>query len=93
MKEYQVVINREYTTYITLRFPDDGTDHKEKINECLESGDDSIWDLIYEKELEQMEVNNENWEIYDSDQIAGLGESEINTTRTGALSNDTGPRS
>ena len=81
MKEYQVVINREYTTYITLRFPDDGADHKEKINECLELGDQSIWDLIYEKELEQMEVNNENWEI-----------SEINTTITGALSNDTGPR-
>ena len=81
MKEYQVVINREYTTYITLRFPDDGADHKEKINECLELGDQSIWDLIYEKELEQMDVSNITWEIQ-----------EINTTRTGALSNDTGPR-
>ena len=82
MKEYQVVINREYTTYITLRFPDDGRDHKEKINECIVSGDQEIWDLIAEQELKQMEVNNENWEI-----------SEINNnTTTGALSNDTGPR-
>ena len=82
MKEYQVVINREYTTYITLRFPDDGRDHKEIINEKIQEGDQEIWDLIAEQELKQMEVNNENWEI-----------SEINNnTTTGALSNDTGPR-
>ena len=36
---------------------------------------------ISEKELEQMDISNDSWEI-----------SEINTTRTGALSNDTGPR-
>ena len=83
MKEYQVVINREYTTYITLKFPDDGRDHKEIINEKISTGDEGIWDLIAEKELEQMEVTNDNWEI-----------SEINNnTITGALSNDTGPRS
>ena len=81
MKEYQIVINREYTTYIELKFPDDNRDHKEIINEKIQKGDQEIWDLIAEKELEQMEVNNENWEI-----------SEINTTITGALSNDTGPR-
>ena len=82
MKEYQVVINREYTTYITLRFPDDGRDHKEIINEKIKEGDQEIWDLIAEKELEQMEVTNDNWEI-----------SEINNnTITGALSQDTGPR-
>ena len=81
MKEYQVVINREYTTYITLRFPDDGRDHKEIINEKIQEGDQEIWDLIAEQELEQMEIGNDNWEI-----------SEINNTITGALSNDTGPR-
>ena len=80
MKEYQVVINRTYTTYIELKFPDDGRNHMDIINEKILEGDQGVWDLIAEKELEQMEVSNEDWEI-----------SEINTTRTGALSNDTGP--
>jgi hypothetical protein len=81
MKEYQVVINRTYTTYIELKFPDDGRNHMDIINEKILEGDQGIWDLIAEKELEQMEVSNEDWEI-----------SEINNTVTGALSNDTGPR-
>lgn len=63
MKEYQVVINREYTTHITLEFPDDGKDHKELINEHIISGDQEIWDLIAEKELEQMDISHEQWEI------------------------------
>jgi len=81
MKEYKVTILRMYTTEITLKFPNDGRNHKEIINEKIKEGDQGIWDLIAEKELEQMEVSNETWEI-----------SEINTTTTGALSNDTGPR-
>ena len=81
MKEYQIIINRVYTTYIELKFPDDGRDHEENINECLDLKDQGIWDLIYEKELEQMNITDESWEI-----------EEINNTRTGALSNDTGPR-
>jgi len=81
MKEYQVTVLRMYTTEITLKFPDDGRDHKEKINECIELGDEDIWDLIAEKELEQMDINHERGEI-----------KEVNNTRTGALSNDTGPR-
>ena len=81
MKEYKVTVLRMYTTEITLKFPDDGRDHKEKINEGIELGDENIWDLIAEKELEQMDVSNEQWEV-----------KEIKNTRTGALSNDTGPR-
>ena len=81
MKEYQVVINRTYTTYVTLKFPNDDRDHKEIINEKIKEGDQGIWDLIAEKELEQMEVSNDQWEI-----------SEIHQTRTGALSPDAGPR-
>ena len=82
MKEYNVHIQRTYNTTITLKFPDDGRNHKEIINEKIKEGDREIWNLIAEKELEQMEVNNDNWEI-----------SEINNnTTTGALSNDTGPR-
>ena len=81
MKEYKVTVLRMYTTEITLKFPDDGRDHKEKINECINLGDENIWDLIAEKELEQMDVSNITWEIQ-----------EINNTTTGALSNDTGPR-
>ena len=63
MKEYQVVINRTYTTYITLKFPNDGRDHKEIINEKIWKGDEDIWDLVAERELEQMNVDNEGWEI------------------------------
>ena len=85
MKEYQVKIERTYTTYVTLKFPDDGRDHKWAINDNLinanELDEGDIWSLIAEKELEQMDVDNVTWEI-----------EEINTTTTGALSNDTGPR-
>ena len=81
MKEYQVVINREYTTYITLRFPDDSRDHKAIIDKNISEGEEMVWDLISEKELDQMDITNDQWEV-----------KEINTTRTGALSNDTGPR-
>ena len=65
MREYQVKIIRTYTTNIVLKFPDDGRNHKEKINETIQSGDESIWDLIAEKELEQMDVSNDNWEIHE----------------------------
>ena len=81
MREYQVIINRTYTTYITLKFPDDDRKHMEIINEKIKEGDQGIWDLIAEKELEQMEVSSDQWEI-----------SEIHQTRTGALSPDAGPR-
>ena len=63
MKEYEVKIVREYTTYITLKFPDDDRDHKELIDERILEGNQDIWDLIYEEELEQCNVKNENWEI------------------------------
>ena len=86
MKTYRINVNRTYYTTIELKFPDDGRDHisalesnLENANE-LESGD--IWDLIYEAELHQMNVDNTEWEI----------EEINNNTITGALSNDTGPR-
>ena len=85
MKEYQVNIQRTYNSTITLRFPDDGRNHKLAIEDNLtmanELDEGDIWSLIAEKELEQMDVTNENWEI-----------SEIHQTRTGALSPDAGPR-
>ena len=65
MKTYQVTMSRTYTTNITLKFPDDGRNHMKKINECLELGDNDIWDLIAEKELEQMDVSDDNWEIHE----------------------------
>ena len=65
MKEYQVTTSRTYVTEIQLKFPDDGRDHIKKINECLELCDEDIWDLIAEKELEQMHVYNYNWEIHE----------------------------
>ena len=81
MKEYQIIINRVYTTYVELKFPDDGRDHIKEVDERLTNRVGMLWDLIYEKELEQMNITDESWEI-----------EKINTTRTGALSNDTGPR-
>ena len=65
MKTYQVALNRTYTTYITLKFPDDGRNHMDIINEKIKEGDQGIWNLIAEKELEQMEISNEDWEIYE----------------------------
>ena len=81
MKEYKVTVLRMYTTEITLKFPDDGRLHWNTIDDNLRESDPDLWDLIAEKELEQMDVSNETWKI-----------DEINSTTTGALSNDTGPR-
>ena len=81
MRKYQVIVNRVYTTYVELKFPDDGRKHMDIINNKILEGDQGIWDLIAEKELEQMEITDESWEI-----------SEIHQTRTGALSPDAGPR-
>ena len=66
MKEYQVTISRTYTTNITLKFPDDGRNHIDIIDEKILAGDEGIWDLIAEKELEQMDISNDNWEIYEN---------------------------
>ena len=51
MKEYQVAISRTYTTYITLKFPDDGRNHMDIINEKILEGNEEIWDLISYKEV------------------------------------------
>ena len=82
MRKYQVKIQRTYTTYVILKYSDDGKNHEEIIEENLANGEEAVWDLIYEKELEQMNVDNQWWEI----------EEINNNTITGALSNDTGPR-
>ena len=39
------------------------------INEKILEGDQGIWDLIAEKELEQMEVSDESWEILETNKI------------------------
>ena len=83
MKEYQLVMNRTYTTYVTLKFPNDDRDHKQIINRKIKDGDQGIWDLITEKELEQMEVNNENWEISEKESIESHWEFDENGNITG----------
>ena len=65
MKEYQVTISRTYTTNITLKFPDDGRNHMDIIDDKIKAGDRDIWDLISENELEQMDVSDDNWEIHE----------------------------
>jgi hypothetical protein len=82
MKEYNVHIQRTYNTTITLKFPDDGRDHKKIITEQRSEYNEDILDLIAEKELEQMDIIDETWRI----------EEINNNTITGALSPDTGPR-
>ena len=65
MKTYQVALSRTYTTYITLNFPDDGRNHMDIIDDRITSCDEDIWGLIAEKELEQMDVSDDNWEIHE----------------------------
>ena len=65
MKEYQVTISRTYNTYITLKFPDDGRNHMDIIDDKIKAGDEDIWDLIAENELEQMDISNDNWDIHE----------------------------
>ena len=65
MKTYQVTMSRTYTTNITLKFPDDGRNHMDIIDDKIKAGDEDIWDLIAENELEQMDISNDNWEIHE----------------------------
>ena len=65
MKEYQVTISRTYTTNITLKFPDDGRNHMDIIDDKIQAGNKDIWELIAEKELEQMDASNIYWEIHE----------------------------
>ena len=65
MKTYQVTMSRTYTTNITLKFPDDGRNHMDIIDDRITSCDEDIWGLIAEKELEQMDVSDDNWEIHE----------------------------
>ena len=65
MKTYQVTISRTYNTYITLKFPDDGRNHMDIIDDKIKARDEDIWGLIAEKELEQMDVDTYNWEIHE----------------------------
>tara|TARA_R110000824_G_scaffold14378_13_gene61248 strand:+ start:6084 stop:6314 length:231 start_codon:yes stop_codon:yes gene_type:complete len=75
MKKFRVKVKRTHTTWINV---------EEKSYKTLEDKlidhDEDLWDKIYEQEMEQMDIDENDWEIYD------------NNTLTGALSNDTGPR-
>lgn len=62
-REYRVRITREYVTDVILKFPDDGRDHIVDIGDKIQSGDQGLWDLIAEKELEQMNIAHEDWVI------------------------------
>ena len=62
-KEYQITMSRTYTTYVTLKFPDDGRDHMDIINDKIKTRDHDVWCLIAEKELEQADVDHYDWEI------------------------------
>ena len=76
MKKFRINVQRTYNTWINV---------EEKSLKVLEQKlidqDEDLWDKIYDKEMEEMDVEPVNWEIYD------------NNTITGALSPDTGPRS
>tara|TARA_R100000655_G_scaffold109031_1_gene162424 strand:- start:2570 stop:2785 length:216 start_codon:yes stop_codon:yes gene_type:complete len=65
MKKYQIVMNRTYTTFISLKFPDDGRNHLEIIDKKISTGDEDVWSMIAHEELKQMEVNDESWEIHE----------------------------
>ena len=75
MKKFRVKIQRTYTTWINVEEKSYKT-----LEEKLIDHDEELWDKIYEQEMEQMDIDENDWQIYD------------NNTITGALSNDTGPR-
>ena len=75
MKKFRVQVQRTYTTWINVEEKSYKT-----LEEKLIDHDEDLWDKIYEQEIEQMDIDKNDWRIYD------------NNTTTGALSNDTGPR-
>ena len=75
MKKFRVKVKRTYTTWIDVEEKSYKT-----LEEKLIDHEEELWDKIYEQEMEQMDIDENDWQIYD------------NNTITGALSNDTGPR-
>jgi hypothetical protein len=76
MKNFRIKVQRTYTTWINVEEKSYKT-----LEEKLIDHDEDLWHEIYVEEMEQMDIDENDWEIYD------------NNTTTGALSNDTGPRS
>ena len=75
MKKFRINVQRTYNTWINVE-----EKSLKVLEEKLIDQDEDLWDKIYDKEMEEMDVEPVNWEIYD------------NNTITGALSPDTGPR-
>ena len=75
MKKFRVKVQRTYTTWINVEEKSYKT-----LEEKLIDHDEDLWDKIYEQEMEQMDIDDNDWQIYDDNTI------------TGALSPDTGPR-
>ena len=73
--KFRVQVQRTYTTWINVEEKSYKT-----LEEKLIDHDEDLWDKIYEQELEQMDIDKNDWRIYD------------NNTTTGALSPDTGPQ-
>ena len=73
MKKFRVQVQGTYTTWINVEEKSYKT-----LEEKLIDHDEDLWDKIYEQELEQMDIDKNDWRIYD------------NNTTTGALSPDTG---
>ena len=75
MKKFRVKVKRTHTTWINVEEKSYKT-----LEEKLIDHDEDLWDKIYEQEMEQMDIDDNDWQIYDDNTI------------TGALSPDTGPR-
>ena len=75
MKKFRIKVQRTYTTWINVEEKSYKT-----LEEKLIDHDEDLWDKIYEQEMEQMDIDDNDWQIYD------------NNTITGALSPDTGPK-
>ena len=79
MKKFRVKVQRTYTTWIDVEEKSYKT-LEEKLNGSGIDHDEDLWDRIYEQEMEQMDIDDNDWQIYE------------NNTITGALSKDTGPQ-
>ena len=75
MKKFRINVQRTYNTWINVE-----EKSLKVLEEKLIDQDEDLWDKIYEAEMQDMDVEPVNWEIYD------------NNTITGALSPDTGPK-
>ena len=60
MKKFRIKVQRTYTTWINVEEKSYKT-----LEEKLIDHDEDLWDKIYEQEIEQMDIDDNDWQICD----------------------------